>query len=779
MMIFLGSTCVPKLAPNQAQMARRAPIIPLPSSFENKPGKFRFGPEFYIVIDLSNNEVRALSEIFARKLRQVDGLQVPIVGTMTEESPRNRMNLQLDSGKIHLGDEGYELEISPVHIVLSAARSAGLFYGIQTLLQLLPPELESGDNLPGISSLTLPCLKIMDKPRFAYRGMHLDVGRHFFPKSFIKKYIDLLALHKFNTFHWHLTEDQGWRIEIKKFPKLTEIGSIRQETLKGHYREQPHTYDGQSYGGFYTQDDVREIVKYAQDRHITVIPEIEMPGHSVAALAAYPELSCTGGPFEVSTIWGVQEDVYCAGNDQVFDFLEAVLSEIFELFPSQYIHIGGDECPKIRWENCEKCQVRMKAENLKDEDELQSYFIRRIEKFLLANGRKLIGWDEILEGGLAPEATVMSWRGMKGGIEAARQGHDVIMTPTSHCYFDYYQANPETEPLAIGGYTSLKKVYGFEPIPAELTEGEARHIKGAQGNVWTEYIKTPEYAEYMSVPRMTALSEVVWSPKKARDWKSFRTRLDFFIRRCEAMDVDTSPGSFKVAIVPRYDHRMRTTSIVFESEQSDPPIYYSSGESSTSPQVRRYEHPFLLNGTMTVRAGIYIDGELKEKLSEKTFLYHRAVNKNIRLSTPFSSSYPAGGERALIDSVAGTENHNDGNWQGYEENDLIVLVDLRDRTTLRKITTRFLQNTEARIFMPNEVRMELSNDSLRFETLATISNDVSERESGTIIKEFVHHLSGVQGRYLRIYAKNRGRCPDWHPAAGEKCWLFSDEIIIQ
>jgi hexosaminidase len=366
--------------------------------------------------------------------------------------------------------------------------------------------------------------------------MHLDVGRHHFPVAFVKRYIDILAAYKFNTFHWHLTEDQGWRIEIRKYPRLTAVGGCRAETMLEKNFD-PYVGDGVPYCAYYTQDEIREVVEYARARYVTVIPEIEMPGHSVAALAAYPELACTEGPFEVATVWGVKQDIYCP-SEETFAFLEDVLTEVMELFPSRYIHIGGDEAPKARWEESELAQEVMRREGLADEHELQSYFIRRIERLLLASGRRLIGWDEILDGGLAPEATVMSWRGMDGGIEAARQGHDVIMTPTSHVYFDYYQGDPRFEPLAIGGLTTLEKVYGFEPVPEELTAEEARHVLGAQANLWTEYIKTPQYAEYMALPRMLALAEVVWSPKDARDWDSFAGRLPVELRRLDELGVN-------------------------------------------------------------------------------------------------------------------------------------------------------------------------------------------------------------------------------------------------
>jgi len=734
-------SCTPQISPELAQIGVQIPVIPAPSIVQNKPGKFRIIPGFRILLNSDNRDVRKLINSFAEKLRKIQGLDVPITSGSEIEIRENMLLFELASDKSHLGNEGYELEIDPNSMSIKAFKPAGLFYGVQTLLQLLPPELETGQNLPGFNQMTLSCMKIIDTPRFPYRGMHLDVGRHFFPVPFIKKYIDILALHKFNTFHWHLTEDQGWRIEIKQYPKLSEISSYRNETIVGHYRDQPHKFDGQRHGGVYTQQEIRDVVQYAQDRFITIIPEIEMPGHSVAALAAYPELSCTGGSFDVSTIWGVKEDVYCAGNDKVFEFLENVLSEVMELFPSKYIHIGGDESPKIRWENCEKCQARIQEEGLADEDELQSYFIRRIEKFLLSKGRKLIGWDEILEGGLAPEATVMSWRGMRGGIEAARQGHDVIMTPVSFCYFDYYQANPKTEPLAIGGYTTLKKVYSFEPVPSELSEMESRHIIGAQGNVWTEYIKTPEYAEYMSVPRMTALSEVVWSPKESRNWKYFRARLENFFKRLDILDINYSLGSYKVDIHSRFDPKIKKTWIDLESEQFNTPIIYSTGESHTSPEIQEFDRPFTFDRTLTIRAGIYIDGKLMDDMTERTFHYHQGINKTINLLTPFSQRYPAEGKRALIDGSTGSKDFRDGHWQGFDGDDMTVVIDLESRTTLKQISVSFLQNTGALIFLPSEIQIAVSKNGEDFEKITVIENDVSQRKSEGFIKEFLHNFS--------------------------------------
>jgi hexosaminidase len=430
-----------------------------------------------------------------------------------------------------LPSESYVLSVYKDSICISANDDAGIFYGIQTLALMIPVDWKT--------EYQIPVCQINDTPRFPYRGMHLDVCRHFYSVDFVKKYIDLMARYKLNTFHWHLTEDQGWRIEIKKYPKLTEIGA---------WRTQLDTATGDSirYGGFYTQEQIKDVVAYATARHITIIPEIELPGHARAALAAYPQFSCSGKRLPVAATWGVFEQVYCAGNDETFQFLENILDEVVDLFPSKYIHIGGDECPKAAWEKCEKCQARIKKESLKDEHELQSYFIQRIEKYLLTKNRKIIGWDEILEGGLAPEATVMSWRGISGGIAAAKQHHDVIMTPGTHCYFDHYQANPKYEPHAIGGYTTVKKVYSYEPIPEELSAEEAKYILGSQANMWTEYIPSEHHLEYMLLPRMIALAEVNWTQAKNKNWDDFNRRLQAHFLRFDREGTNYCPGDYTI-----------------------------------------------------------------------------------------------------------------------------------------------------------------------------------------------------------------------------------------
>lgn len=546
---LLGMLIASSFSTSQLQ-AQEVSIIPEPVRVTAGDGYFQLTAETPIVISDDTPELRHVARYLSGKLNTATWKRTEI--KTKQASSDTSIVLAIDAGSLPDHKEGYSLTVTPGQVTVTAQTSHGLFYGIQSLLQLLPPEIAYDDPtfIPQNFEWTIPSVEIEDYPRYEYRGMHLDVARHFFPVGFVKKYIDLIAMQKMNRFHWHLTEDQGWRIEIKQYPKLTEVGAWRDSTLIGHYGT--GKYDGIRYGGYYTQEEIKEVVQYANDRFITVIPEIEMPGHSSAALEAYPELGCEPDKnYKAQTSWGIFEDIYCP-SEKTFTFLENVLTEVIDLFPSEYIHIGGDEAPKTAWKNSELAQQLMEREGLEDEHELQSYFITRIEKFLNSKGRQIIGWDEILEGGLAPNATVMSWRGISGGIEAAKKGHNVVMTPTSHVYLDYYQADPETEPLAIGGFIPLEKVYNYEPTPDTLTEEESKFILGAQGNVWTEYMHSGRKVEYMAWPRATALAEVVWSPKEKRDWYNFWGRLQTYFKRLEYMDVNAaehyrgkipSPGS--------------------------------------------------------------------------------------------------------------------------------------------------------------------------------------------------------------------------------------------
>lgn len=502
--------------------AQELAIIPEPAEMSVQKGNFVLDKNCTLQFDASNQDLARIADFFNDYLKEMYGF------TIGENTTGKSIQLKLMS-RLNLGKEGYLLKVNKNNIVITAAAPNGIFYGTQSLKQMLPVDATNGE-------LEVQAVDIKDQPRFAWRGNMLDVGRHFFPVSFLKKYIDILAMYKINTFHWHLTEDQGWRLQIKKYPLLTEVSSWRDETVIGHNTPE---YDGIGYGGFYTQDQAREIVKYAADRYITVVPEIEMPGHSVAALTAYPNLGCTGGPYEVKKNWGVSKDVYCAGKDETFVFLKNVLDEVMDIFPSKFIHIGGDECPKDAWEKCPDCQKRIADEGLKNEHELQSWFITQMDHYLSSKGRRLIGWDEILEGGLAPQATVMSWRGVKGGIAAARQNHDVVMSPNSHMYIDHYQSqNKEEEPLAIGGFLPVEKVYSYEPIPEELSPKEAEHILGVQTNLWTEYIPNTKKAEYMLLPRLEAEAEVAWTPKDKKDYTDFEKRLNIDYKRLDKMGIN-------------------------------------------------------------------------------------------------------------------------------------------------------------------------------------------------------------------------------------------------
>lgn len=510
-------------------------IAPLPATLQPGDGKYLIDRNTWIKTDSFNADAFDPLKIFQEVFERKSGYSLPVYSGNGVPVDARRIIMIMRS-PIRENDEGYRLSIRPEGILISSATEQGVFYALQTLRQIMRLDAvpDAGDSERRWS---VPIADIIDYPSFSYRGLHLDVCRHFMPIDFVKKYIDLMAYYKFNRFHWHLTEDQGWRIDIKKYPRLREVSAWRDATLIGRPRDENVQYDSTRHGGYYTQEEIKEVVAFAADRGITIIPEIEMPGHALAALAAYPELGCTKGPYNVVGTWGVFDDVFCAGREETFTFLQGVLDEVLEYFPSPYIHIGGDECPKTRWKACPDCQHRMKTEGLRDEHELQSYFVQRMEKYLNEKGRTIIGWDEILEGGLAPNATVMSWRGKDGAIAAAQAGHQAIMTPVSHCYFDYYQDDPASQPLSIGGLITLEKVYSFDPIPSELTAEEARFILGGQANLWTEYIPTTAHAEYMAYPRAIAMAEVLWTPREQRSWESFTERLARHVDRLEGLGV--------------------------------------------------------------------------------------------------------------------------------------------------------------------------------------------------------------------------------------------------
>lgn len=636
---------------NSCSERKEIDVIPMPRSVEYHSGNFTISTETKFYTNLSAESRQALTDY-------LEGTSLSSVSFAESATGNNGIELNLCDSSIVTGNEAYRIEIDKKGVRLSANTETGIFYGLQTLLQLL----NNGDNK------TLPALTINDSPRFPYRGLHLDVSRHFFDKEFVKKQLNAMAYFKMNRLHWHLTDGAGWRIEIKKYPRLTSFAAWRPFDKLNDWWVGGRTFceqdDPRAVGGYYTQDDIREVVAYAADRHITIIPEIEMPGHSEEVLATYPELSCSGKPY-------VNTD-FCIGTEKTFEFLENVLFEVIDLFPSEYIHIGGDEASKSSWNTCPRCQKRMADEHLNSVEELQSYMIHRIEKFLNDHGRKIIGWDEIIEGGLSPTATVMSWRGEEGGIKAVKAGNQAIMTPGKYCYLDAFQDAPNTQPVAIGGYLTLEKVYSFEPVPDSLSTKEAKLILGVQGNVWTEHIPTPEHYEYMIYPRILALAEIGWSPSEVKKWDNFHTRA------LQAVNILREQGY----------------------------------------------NPFPL------------EKEIGDKPESYQKVNHLAIGKKVTYANPYSSHYAAQGEKTLVDGVRGGWMYNDDRWQGFIDCDFDVTIDLGKETDIKQVCAEFIQLKGPYVWLPKQVIISSSVDGEHYDTLATVDNDISPDIETLQFKEF-------------------------------------------
>jgi len=764
-LIFILVLLFPFLGKSQQAIS----IIPQPVSLSVQDGHFIIDRNTSIVFNNKESELRHAADFLNTFIKNISGDVLPI-------NTKKSKSIVLEIKKTAtIGDEGYLLDVSPNSIKIIANTKTGIVYGMQSLFQTLP-------QIRTNAELQVPCMKILDYPRFKWRGMHLDVCRHFFGPQMIKEYIDLMAAYKFNTFHWHLTDDQGWRIEIKKYPKLTSVGAWRADRTGIPWSECQPTQPGEetNYGGYYTQQQIREIGAYAKERNITIVPEIEMPGHSAATIAAYPWLSCTQKP-QLTITGGIYppgiQSVYDVSNDSVFTFLENVLTEVMQLFPSKYIHVGGDEVDKTPWKNDPRCQALMKKLGDTSEDQLQSYFIQRIEKFLIAHHRKLIGWDEILEGGLAPEATVMSWRGEDGGIKAAQMHHDVVMTPGTPLYFDHYQAGPAGEPEAIGGFNSLKMVYDYNPIPKELDSTEAKYILGAQANVWTEFISTVSHLEYMVLPRMLALSEAVWTPKEEKNYDDFYNRLQNQFKVFGQKGFNYCPGNFTVAIKP--SSKDGKLFVILSSEIPGPKIYYTTDGSDPDVTSNQYESPVPIDSSVTVKAVIVEDGRVMGvKPAEQKFVMHKAIGKNVTYTYPESKYYMADGPNTLTDGVRGTDDLSKY-WHGFEGNDLIATIDMGAETDMQKITIGCLQHNKDWIFLPQSVTYAVSNDGENFTDLGTVKNTISPDEKGFIIKDFTLNFSLQKARYIRVSAKNLGVCPKGHPGEGKPAWLFADEIMVQ
>ncbi|MBK7939983.1 MAG: family 20 glycosylhydrolase [Lewinellaceae bacterium] len=755
---------------SNCQKSSTIEIIPQPVSVKTNEGSFNLTADTRIYLPENKPDWETAAQYLMILAQQSTGYHLVSQPLKKEfRDPRPNSIYFLPDSEIG-SPEGYKLEVTPRSVFIRAQTAAGAFYAVQTLRQLFPPGFNGTAPSDDSNTWTAPACVIEDAPRFVYRGLHLDAGRHFFPVSFVKKYIDLLAAHKLNTFHWHLTEDQGWRIEIKKYPKLHTVAACRKETLIGHYSDQPQRFDGKEYCGYYTQEDVKEVVEYAKKRFVTIIPEIEMPGHSLAALSAYPELGCTGGPYAAGTYWGVFDDVFCAGNEKTFGFLDDVLAEVCALFPGKYVHVGGDECPKTRWETCPKCQKRMKDQGLKDGHELQSYFIRRAETLLAKHGKKLIGWDEILEGGLAPTAAVMSWRGTEGGIAAAKAHHEVVMTPGSHVYYNYYQSDPMTEPVAIGGYTTLEKTYGYEPVPEELGPEEAKYILGAQANLWTEYIKTPEHAEYMAYPRTCALAEVVWTAKEKKNWPEFARRMRGHFSRLDALKVNYARSYFDVT------SSYSNGKISLAALDSALKIRFTTDGKEPAATSREYTGPIAISKNTTLKSAVFEKDKPMGKVLTVKYLVHKASGKTYTMPR-IPDQYTGGEQYALTNGVTGNIK-TWGSWVGLVNHDIDPVIDLGAPTSFSAVTTHFVNSKVSWIYPPRGVEVYGSDDGQNFNLLA--KQDVpAESMRGISVETIRLETPGAKARYLKFVAKTFGVIPDGEAGAGNGAWLFIDEVIVE
>ena len=726
--LFLCATC---FAQNQY------PLVPLPARLVETEGQFTLlkGQKILLTGDVLSKQTL---QLFVNQVNISTDLGLSLVSTGTSNVSFTLVkNTSLD-------EEGYKLSIKKDKISVEAESPRGFFYATQTLLQLLPPQVFGNTKTEGLA-VTLPCCEITDRPRYVYRGLHLDVSRHFFPVSFIKRYIDLMAIHKMNYFHWHLTDDQGWRIEIKKYPKLTQIGAKRKQSELGHDDgHNPPQFDGKEYGGFYTQAEIKDVVAYATARYVTVVPEIEMPGHALAALAAYPEFSCEPNKtYKVAEKWGIYEDVFCP-SDKTFKFLEDVLTEVMAIFPSKYIHIGGDECPKEAWKKSKFCQDLMKKQGLKSENELQSFFIKRIEKFVSSKGRKIIGWDEILDGGIAPNVTVMSWRGTEGGFNAIKQGHDAIMTPTDYCYLDYYQGNPIQEPTAIGNYLPIEKVYGYDPSPTGLTEAEENHVLGVQANLWSEYTSTPAEVEYMVFPRAAAMAEVAWSPKGAKNWNDFAYRLDGHFKRFDALKVNYAKAFFDVTASSDFTDKGQLQ-VRLKTADDIKKVFYTLDGKEPSDKSPEYERPILILKTTKIKAKT-----ITGRIFEQNFIVHKATGKKYTLKNPPSEDFTEK-EMGLTDGTLGIAPQDQSQFVVFDK-DLEMTIDLGEVMPISKVSTNFAKIIMLGTYPPGKLEVSISKDDKEYREAATLP--LSYDLLGPWKLEHAEVQVKGRGRYIKIKAQN-------------------------
>jgi len=758
--------------------AQQVSIIPQPANLVMKHGSFGLSASTVLVV--RNGVDDNTADFFNDYLKLNFGLKLKKVKSAASNYIQFTTLQTLVPGK----EGAYSLSVLSKTITIQGQTASGTFYGMQTLIQLLPTIRSS--------RFSIPALSITDEPRFGYRGMHLDVGRHFLPVSFVKKYIDYLALHKFNTFHWHLTEDQGWRIEIKKYPNLTKVGGWRNGTIIGRYPGKGN--DGKRYGGYYTQEEIKEVVKYASERFIEVIPEIEMPGHSSAAIAAYPELSCfpeeptkkyfpkqcvwsgdTTGK-QVQQTWGVFSDVFCAGKENTFTFLQDVIDEVAELFPSKYIHVGGDECPKENWKRCPVCQQRMKDNSLKNEHELQSYFIQRMEKYINSKGKTLIGWDEILEGGLAPNAIVMSWRGEQGGTQAAREKHNVIMAPNQYVYLNYSQTRNE-DSVTIGGYLPLEKVYNYEPVPKDMTADESKYVMGAQGCLWSEYIANEGIAQYMLFPRLSALSEVLWSPKAKRDYKDFEKRLPALLKRFDLWKVHYSNAYYdlKTSVIPSANYDKVLWKV--ESQNKNDKILITKDSYDNKADVYKGPvEPDHISGSSVYAQLVDPSGHSVGKRLSQKFYFNKATGKKILLTAPPSDRYPGDGAFTLVNGVQNEKGlERSSECLGFEGPDCEAVIDLGSNESINSAVVHTLNSGGSWVYPPKYVEVFTSPDGTSFSSAGKSEKFESTNGLNGVVKV---NVTPVSTRYVKVFVKNFGLIPPGMSGAGNQAWLFVDEIEV-
>lgn len=741
-------------------------IIPKPANIEVKEGVFQFSKDTKIIV--SNAAQKEIATALMNKFKAATGWQPEF----SNKKPKsNYIEFKIDK---NLNRDAYQLEVTSKSIVITAKENAGLIYGLETIRQLLPIAIESKNQVANVN-WTIPNVSIKDEPRFQWRGLMLDLSRHFFDKSYVIQTIDRLAMLKMNVLHLHLVDDQGWRIEIKKYPKLTEIGAwrVNQENVIWNARLTVDPNEKGTYGGFLTQEELKEIVKYAATKNIQIIPEIEMPAHVSSAIAAYPELACFNQKIGVPSggVWPIT-DIYCAGKENTFEFLQDVIDEVIAIFPSKYIHIGGDEATKTNWETCPHCQKRMQEEGLKNVHELQSYFVKRMEKYINSKGKKVIGWDEILEGGLAPDATVMSWRGTEGGIEASKQGHDVIMTPESHCYFNIYQGPQNEEPLAFGGFIPLTKVYHFDPVVDEMTPEQAKHILGAQANLWAEYIESTQESEYMIFPRLGAMAEVLWSPKAARNWNDFTTRLPSLLARFDYLGINYSKSAYLVSAASKANLDKKQIKVALKNEFPNADIRYVLDNKNLDNQAIKYTDSIAIQGTTILKASLFKEDKPVGKVFTDSIQFHKAVGNKLTFKNPYHENYKADGPLGLVNIIRGSKNFHDGQWQAWLVDDMEVVIDLDKNQSIHQVTLGALENQGSGIYFPTEIKAFISTDGKTYKEVGKIIRPFVIN-SDSELKDFKISFEKTNARFVKVIATNLKKSPK-----GESSFLFFDEILI-